>query len=111
MSQLEKAEEAIKEMYDAGYREPIMVKYYLENLKPKDKMFEKFEELLRYYICVGYKHDECYTKFKEIFKDELNGTKGLDEAIEYVNTSAQSYCPLGKLKAIKSRLEGESCPK
>ena len=98
MSQLDEANEIIKRT--RGYESNnynarrvtngLLDKYYDKYLKPKDPLFEKFETFHRWYYTARFNVDsaakELYPKFKEIFKEELNGTKGLDyleKAMDY----------------------------
>jgi len=81
-----------------------------DKLKPKDETFEAFREQLGY--LVNYNTKEFYDILRnEIFADELNGTKGLDEAIKYYSDlEHRNDCNisvtflLNKLFEIKDRL-------
>ena len=85
MTQLDEANAIIKGLYEHGSEARDFKGYYDKYLKPKDPLFEKWK---------GFAEDwggECqtgwvtfsYDAFKELFADELNGTNGLDYAIEH----------------------------
>jgi len=90
MSRQEEADRIIREVTRLTYfggkplRELIDA-YSSEHLKPKDPLFEKWKGFAEDWV------DErqtgwvtfSYDAFKELFADELNGTNGLDYAIEH----------------------------
>ena len=81
-------------------------------LKPKDPLFEKWKDYVTWYRADEYftlDTKEAFIKLKEIFKEELNGTKGLNEAIMEGENSALLPKTVGlqRLRQIKQRLDNE----
>lgn len=101
-----------QEVWEEWERRAMSAPYFYEDwlkdkTKPKDPLFEKSLELGAR-ICGHFDLGVIPTEWlvsniKEIFKDELNGTRGLDEAIEY--GKAFGYTNIEHLKKIKERLE------
>lgn len=86
--------------------------YYNDYLKPKDEIFElynKFMKMLKIEICEDPKKSPTYAWFLTIFNSYLNGTAGMDEAIECFNNinalSFRTKCFVGYLEDIKSKHE------
>jgi len=62
-----------------------------EKNKPKDPLFKNYLDLMNF---IGYNRltgGRTFIKFKEIFAEELNGTKGLNETIEWYKAQGQQY--------------------
>lgn len=76
--------------------------YVDKYLKPKNPLFEKWKKLFANIHLHKSTAKESFEWLKENFAEELNGTKGLDEAMEKL-----SYHQYGStvLKEIKERLE------
>jgi len=114
MTRQEEADEIIK-FYEKRNGCSIAVKdYYDKYLKPKDQLFEKLEQVL-YETALTKSGVEssigiAYQKFKEIFSEELNGTKGLQEAIEKkeslsLQPNSKYWVSVEDLQEIKEKLE------
>jgi len=80
-----------------------------EKTKPEDPLFEKFKKLYCDVMGRDLNLGHHFIKFKEIFADELNGTRGLDEAMEFFGSHYSGNWPpdsiAEKLKDIKAKLE------
>ncbi len=96
MSQLDEANEIIqnyaKKLNPASTGTIEVSSYAAQNycdkyLKPKDELFDTYIEFYNWQMSIWkrygaiHSHDG-YQKFKELFKDELNGTKALDMVID-----------------------------
>ena len=116
MTQLDEANEIISRAknvsgnpYCRSVRQQEAQQYYDKYLKPKDPLFEKLKEFIGGSRGTDYMlSEDGLVYFKQIFADELNGTKGLVEAIEHVKGHKDFYhmqmiCLY--LESLKHRLE------
>ena len=94
------------------YQGPLgFAEWLKEQDKPADPVLEKLTEFMKWYDKNRYTglrfDDNTLTKFKEIFADDLNGTRGLDEAIEEINKTPKGTREywVKTVKAIKERLQ------
>ena len=103
--------EVLKEFKTEKYSAYTLSEFLEE--KTKDQLFEKYkkwwDKTNHFYVDIP-ENNASYLKFKEIFKDELNGTKGLHEAIENFKTKGPMFAISCreinyKLAEIKARLE------
>lgn len=76
-----------------------------EKTKPKDPLFEKFVE----FWCIDGNNvttQREWKRFKEIFKDELKGTQGLDAFHKWwVSSNGINTEVSEKIEEIQERLE------
>ena len=118
MTRLEEADEIISKIVKGhgqlddidGLQEACV--YHNNYLKPKDPLFEKYAEWCKETgrVCVPVPlNNDSYVKFLKIFKEELNGTKGLDEAFNSFSMNCYDSIPSNyirsTIKKIKERLE------
>lgn len=83
--------------------------YLKEKLKPKDELLELYKQLMEF--CGTQFYSSNYDKFQEIFKDELNGTKGLGEAIDAfkeIGDEIPKATVFYTLLQIKERLQNDN---
>lgn len=96
---------------------PDLKGWLQEKLEPKATLFEKWKGFCDEWLN-GFDKDERLTLFeamKEHFKEELSGTRGLREAIEWISSKhlftidqkTEQFEIKNKLKAILKRMEGE----
>jgi len=114
MTRQEEADEIIKIMKETNGPWPRSVIsfvniYSTKYLKPKDPLFEKLYRFIKETKAMSYDIEvkDVYPLFKEIFAEELNGTKGLEEAIEtagHLGTVGERIT-IDILKEIKERME------
>ncbi len=111
--QLEDANRIIKESETAlkmAFKDTpvfsLMRDYNKKYLKPVDPLEEKWTKFL-YENCDHITDgSETFEIFKEIFKDDLNGTKGLDELIEWMRTrDVPMHKVYDRVQEIKKELE------
>ena len=76
------------------------VKFLTEKTKPEDPLFEKWTTAPKEIF-------QNFALFKEYFADDLNGTRGLDEAITFFKGAHTIVISnvMEKLKEIKAKLE------
>jgi len=111
--------ETVRAEYDEHIRTADSVlefdDWFNEKIKPKDKLFEKWTGFCGEWLA-GFEEDEIIVFFKELKKlgiiaDNLNGTKGLKEAIKEFEGYGETYVRpeiVARLRAIKSEMEAKS---
>jgi len=117
MSQIDEANKIFEERSNGNFKKAdvLEAEYRIRYLTPKDPLWEKFK------IFSGSVPDpanpkscDSYTRFKEIFKDELNGIGEAMETISQLMGHSTSNLHQGLSEAyriiydIKERLENES---
>ena len=71
-------------------------------LKQKDPLFEKFKKIKDYIFGGAQSSESTFEKFKEIFSEELNGTKGIEELIAYLRIKRESILPSQETEPLHS---------
>jgi len=90
VSRQSEADEIIKELNEVDYKDrdfEIKIKAYIEKYQtPVDPLWEKWGKMADWWHSPGNKFqslglytETAFKKFKELFSDDLNGTRGLDE--------------------------------
>jgi len=86
MSKYSEALDRYKEWldYDTIPRGMTFPDWLKEQDTPKDELFEKWKEIWKVNTGEGYR-ERTFDKFKELFKDNLNGTKVIKEAVDKID--------------------------